>query len=278
MVEYNASIWKGEIKMLQKILKNKLYLSIAIAVIAVVIAAIVLTCVLTCGGQSEGKQSDKNDAPSGTGEQKPIFEFEVTLDEENGLYPVTYISASDFYEMIENDSHYTDTIILEEQFKNSGASVHYVIYVNVSGTDFVSFRSGTYLEKGANIYDINYTNCEIHEYDIDSDGEDELIFYTCEVLEDTSKQVCTYYIIGSGEDDIRWCRYNRAWAVGTEKPEGSKAEIVVNEENAFLISLMIAGVDHEVYGRLACDNSGDTPYYYIDAGEYTDMLQRFDQQ
>lgn len=268
--------------MLQKILKNKLYLGLAIGGIAVIIAAIILTCVFACGGNKN------NNASADTVEQH-IFEFEVSMGEDDEVYPVTFISASDFYETIESNSDYTDSLILEDKMENTEAAIHSLTYIEMSGTDFISSRNGTYLEVGSLIYDVNYTNCDFFNFDIDNDGEEELIFYTCEILNSGIKQVCTYYII-DGEETY-WCRYNRAWAIGTEMPvvsdtdvsgsdvsgtDVNAVEVVVDEENAFFVSLMIVGVEHEVYGGLVCDNSGEVPYYYIDAGDYTDLLQRLD--
>ncbi len=273
------SKYKGEIKMLDKILKNKLYLGLSVAGIAVIIAAIVLVCVFACGSD-EPKAADENSAAV----DEPIFEFEAVMQEEEDTYPVNFISASDFYAEIESNSDYTDRLIKEEDFAGTEAKLHHLVYVEVSGSDLISSRNGSYLEVGSMVYDVNYTNCEVFDFDIDGDGENEKIFYTCEIFDKSKRQVCTYYVIDGG-NTVSWCRYNRAWAVGAElgdanvsasNTDASWVEVVVPEEGSFFVSLMIAGVDHEVYGRLACDNSGEKPFYYIDAGDYTDLLERMD--
>ncbi len=267
--------------MLQKILKNKLYLGITIGVAVLLVAAVVLIiCLSSCGGEAK----NNGDADAAKGEQ-PLFTFETTIDADSLAYPVTYISATDFYALMDEGNRFSIGERFTDKFEPYGATLHHITEVNViSGTDMVSIssRSGMYLEKGVNVYDINYTDCKFYEFDIDGDGENETIFYTCEIDIDRTKQVCTYYVIGTEENDIHWCRYSRAWAVGSSNTmsatdaDVSQIQAAADNGEIFVVSLMVPGVSKEVYGQLVCDNSGDEPFYYIEAGEYTDQLQRLD--
>lgn len=265
--------------MLEKILKNKLYLGIAIALAAILIAVVVLIiCLTSCGG-SDGKVG-----ASQSKTEQPLFGFEITMDADSSAYPVTYISTTDFYALMEGENRFSTGERFVDELEPYGAMLHHITEVNISGTDVVtmSSRSGMYLEKGANVYDINYTDCRFYEFDIDGDGEIEKIFYTCEVGEDRTNQVCTYFVLGTEADDIRWCRYNRAWAVGSSSTvsstdaDASQIQAAADEGEIFIVSLMVPGVSNEVYGQLVCDNSGEEPSYYIEAGEYTELLQKLD--
>ncbi len=274
--------------MLKKILNNKLYLCIAIAVLFVASIAVIIVCT-GCGGATA---TDKN--PSQDSVNTPLFGFEEVYDSKDDTYPVTYISATDFNERLNEDRCFSVGERFEEEFKACNATLHHVIELNISsGSDtltpsdsnavYISGSSGMYLEKGNNVYYINYTDCQFFSFDINGDGVTETIFYTCEVGLDKTNQVCTYFVLGENDDDIFWCRYNRAWAVGssTTALSGTDADVsqiqsAADNGEIFVVSLMIPGVDNEVYGQLVCDNSGEKPYYYIDAGEYTELLQRID--
>ncbi len=261
-------------------MNNKLYLGIAVAAAVVLIAVVVLIiCLTSCGGSAE-KTADVNKT-----EAQPLFEFETVMPEENDDYPVAFISATDFHALMEADNTYAIADLFTSELEPYGAALHLINEVNISGTDVVliSSKSGMYLEKGDYVYDIDYSNCARYVFDIDGDGEDELIFYTCEINDERTKFVCTYYVIEAGESEVYWCRYNSAWAVGSSKAEMSMTDIDITavegamaEGEVFLVSLMIPGVDKEVYGQLVCDTTGEEPFLYIEAGEYNDLLKRVD--
>lgn len=276
--------------MLKKILNNKLYLCITIAIAVLFVASVVVIIVCTsCGGNDIAEDNSAQ-----TSEDTPLLGFETVYDSQRETYPVTYISTSDFYELLNEDRCFSVGERFENELVPCNAELYHVIEVNItSGTDvtsesdsnavYVSSSSGMYLEKGNNVYYINYNDCQFYTFDIDGDGENETIFYTCEVGTDRTNQVCTYFILGEDDDDISWCRYKRAWAVGssTTALSGTDADVsqiqsAADNGEIFVVSLMVSGINNEVYGQLVCDNSGEKPYYYIDAGEYTELLQRID--
>lgn len=259
-------------------MNNKLYLGIAVAAAVVLIAVVVLIiCLTSCGGSAKtgGEAAADN----------TLFEFETTMTEEDQDYPVACISATDFHALMEDENTFSVANLFAEELEPYGATLHLINEVIISGTDYMSVKSksGMYLEKGKDVIDIDYSNCARYVFDIDGDSEDELIFYTCEINPERTRFVCTYYVIEAGESEVYWCRYNSAWAVGSSKAEMSMTDIDITavegamaEGEVFLVSLMIPGVDKEVYGQLVCDITGEEPFLYIEAGEYNDLLKRVD--
>lgn len=270
-----------------KIFKNKLYLALIAGGLVLVIAAIVLLCVFSCGGDAADSRSRGGSSEESAKVQKPLFGFEAVLNEDSDAieYPVRYISATDFYTLLEDENRFSVGERFEEHLGEYGATMHHVAEVRMEDGEVASSNTGMYLEKGGLVYGIRYTNCDFFKYDTDSDGDDELVFYTCELGSKAKNQICTYYILGTEDDEIYWCRYNRAWALGMS----SEAEVTTSdvygadlsklniEKDTVVVSLMLEGVEGKAFGYLACDNSGSEPVYYIEAGEYNDLLSRLDQ-
>lgn len=209
-------------------------------------AVLLLSAAVACGKEDTEEVKVSQKIEIAQEEEQPAEDFEVQFSE------------------IISDTQPFDV------FADYGASLH-IITGTVSDSDIVSgsnltmeddimtlvdqipaFVMGTYIYKGDKVYNAAYNSCNMWEYDIDSDGENELVFYASLNDEDYT---CTYYVIEKGDEPIVRVRYSRAWAV----------DVV---DGQLVLDIQVEGVDEPVEGKLVCSDVEGERVLTIDAGKY----------